>query len=289
MSRRAASVVVLAALAGSVVPATAMGARDGGSPVTGSTVAHSGAAAPKGAKGAPPLYTARISLCHRGNPIDVRGTFLTTTIRPLAAATRMAVKVEFYERALPAGHWTLREDVPGMGTWISPSDPSLGSRPDDVWRYRQAVTRLHVPFAYRFHVGFRWLDDEGTVVREEAVTTRPCRQPDLRPDLTIAEVSPIGLARQPGRVRYRVTIRNDGRSLARGVEVAATLPGDTVVGSHVVKARRVDPGDAVDVAFTGPGCEAGTAPVPSFTVDPANAIEEHDEADNAFALVCPVP
>ncbi len=41
--------------------------------------------------------------------------------------------------------------------------------------------------------------------------------------------------------------------------------------------------------FTGPGCAADGTAAPSFSVDPYNAIDEADEADNALALTCPIP
>lgn len=290
MSRRATSIAILAALAGTLVPATALAtsAGDGGFTVTGRTIPQAGA--PNGAKGVPSLYGARIALCNRSPLIDARAAFVTTRIRPIAGATHVAVKLDLYERSLPGGHWTLRGDVPGLGTWTSPTDPSIGSRPNDVWRYRQAVSRLLVPYAYRFEAGFRWLDDSGAIVREETTTTNICRQPDIRPELTIADVVPRASAQSPGVVRYRVILRNDGRSRARAVVVAGTLPGDTVAGTRIVHVGRVEAGATVSVLFSGPGCaSAAEGPSPVFTADPANAIEEQDELDNTFTLSCPVP
>jgi subtilase family serine protease len=70
--------------------------------------------------------------------------------------------------------------------------------------------------------------------------------------------------------------------------VAATLPGDSAPGlrSRVVRALR--PGATAVVRFVGSGCAAGEQPA-SFLADPANAVEEANEANNALSAVCPAP
>lgn len=285
MSRRAIPIAVLAAFAAGIPAATAAGANGGGGiTAVGRTVPVQG----DGRGSHPQAYSAQLVACRRSPRIEGRTATVAATMRPIGGSTHFAVKVDLYQRQLGTSHWTLRDDVPGLGSWTAPSDPAIGSRPSDVFRYRQAVGRLVVPFAYRFRVGFRWLDGDGAVLREATATTRGCRQPDLRADLAIAGVKTRPSPRA-GLVRYRVTIRNDGRVAARGVVVAATLPGDATSGEHTAQAGRVEPGKAVDVIFTGPGCAADGTAGPSFAVDPYNAVDESDEADNVLALGCPIP
>ncbi|MGN6187807.1 MAG: CARDB domain-containing protein [Conexibacter sp.] len=228
---------------------------------------------------------ARLTACHRSPAIDQRVATVGTWMRPIPGSSHLAVKLDLWERS-PGHRWTLRADVPGLGSWVTPSDASLGSSAGDVFKYRQAVGRLEVPAAYRFHVAFRWLDAAGNVVREADRTTAACRQPDLRPDLVLLSVdaAPAG----DGSVRYVVRVGNDGESAVARAVVAATLPGDAAPGLHTRTVRALAPGATAVVRFTGPGCAAGEQPA-SFVADPANAIDEADETNNGVTAVCPAP
>jgi hypothetical protein len=228
-------------------------------------------------------YAATLASCRRSPRIAGRVATVATTMRPVAGGTRLALRIVLYQRLLGAGRWTLRSDVPGLGTWTTPSDPALGSRPADAFKYRQAVARLVVPFAYRFRVDFRWSDTAGEVVRRARATTATCREPDLRPDLLVDRIDVTPLLRAATRARYDVTIRNAGRSAAH-VVVAAAFPSDPAAGA-THPAGRLAAGASELVTFFGPTC-APAAP-PSFTVDPSNAIEESREDDNALTAVCP--
>lgn len=278
---RAATIALLAALAAvvTVLPSSA-------------TATASQAAAttlpPPAAPGADAPAHARVAACRRSPLIDERTAVVGASMRPLPEARRLALRIDLQQRPLGAGRWTSRSDVPGLGVWTSPSDPLVGTRPADVFKYRQAVDGLAVPFAYRFRVAFRWSDDLGAVVHETALLTRACRQPDLRPDLVLASVRAEPSGSDPALVRYLVVVRNDGRTVSGRAVVAATLPGDATPGAHLRSIGRIEPGGSALIAFGGPGCAAGEAPA-LFAVDPANAVEEVDEADNALAARCPAP
>jgi len=228
---------------------------------------------------------ARLVACHRAPSIDQRLVAVGTWMRPLPGGTRLAVKLDLWERT-PGQRWAVRTDVPGLGTWVTPSDAGVGSRAGDVFKYRQAVGRLEVPAAYRFHAAFRWLASDGTVVREAETTTRACRQPDLRPDLVPLDVR--ALPADGGLVRYVVRVGNEGKSTVARAAVAATFPGDAAPGLHVRTVRGLAAGAVVVVRFTGPGCAAGGQPA-AFLADPANALEEADETNNALSAACPAP
>jgi hypothetical protein len=231
-----------------------------------------------------PPYAATLASCRRSPRIAGRVASVSAMMRPIHGGTHLALRISLYQRPLGTGRWTLRSDVPGLGAWTTPSDPTIGSRSADVFKYRQAVARLVVPFAYRFRVEFRWSDGDGKVVRRAATTTATCREPDRRPDLTIDRVD-VTPAAHPDHARYVVWVRNAGRSSARGVQLAASFPSDpTADATH--PAGRVAPAQSVPVAFVGPACSAPPAP-PSFTVDPAGAIEESREDNNALTAVCP--
>lgn len=230
-------------------------------------------------------YSARLLTCRRSPRIERRVVAVAAHMRPIASGTHLSLRVQLYQRPLSSRHWTLRSDVPGLGEWISPADPTLGSRLADVFAYHQAVGRLVVPDAYRFRVSFRWLDDAGNVVRQEHATTRPCREPDLRPDLTLPAVRVKPSLRYPGYARYVVTVRNKGRSTARHVVVSATFPAHPVAdGTRTI--RRLRAGQSVEVSFVAPKCSATDTAPPSFVADPAGAIEEMDETNNSAVAAC---
>src|SRR6185312_1697877 len=230
---------------------------------------------------------ARLLSCRRSPLLAARVAVVGTWMRPLAAGRRLAVRVDLWQH-LPGGRWTQRTDVPGLGTWIAPTDPLLGTRPGDIFKYRQSVGRLAVPAAYRFRVSFRWSDAAGAVVRQTAATTAACREPDVRPDLVLDSVEATSAPRGNGLVRYAVTVRNAGRSPAPRSVVAATLPGDAIPNARHRSVPRLRPAESTVVTFTGPGCAAGAMPA-SFVVDPANALEEASEVDNEVAATCPTP
>lgn len=246
------------------------------------TASERGASAASGAPAG-----ARLISCRRSPVAVARVAVVGTSMRPFGAGRRLAVRIDLWER-VPGARWMQRTDVPGLGTWIAPRDPQLGSQPGDVFKYRQSVGRLAVPAAYRFRVAFRWSDAAGAVVRTAAVVTAPCRQPDLRPDLVLDAVQATPSPRGGGLVRYAVTVRNAGRSAAPRSAVAATLPGDPAPNARQRPVPRLLPGETAVVAFTGPGCAAGQSPA-SFVADPANAIDEANEANNEAAASCPAP
>lgn len=243
------------------------------------------AAAPASAAMSDAPAGARVVSCHRSPSLDARTVVVGTWMKALPAARRLLVKIELHQR-VPGGVWTVRDDVPGLGVWTAPSDPSLGTRPADVFKYRQAVGELAVPAAYRFRVSFRWLDAAGALVSDWAAVTGVCRQPDLRADLVLSELR--SLSADDGSVRYLVRLSNEGRTTVARVVVAATFPGESTPDLHVRSVRGLVPGRSVIVAFAGPGCSAGELPA-AFAADPANALDEAHEANNMLGASCPAP
>src|SRR6185312_10864562 len=71
---------------------------------------------------------ARLLSCRRSPLLAARVAVVGTWMRPLAAGRRLAVRVDLWQH-LPGGRWTQRTDVPGLSTWVAPTDPLLGTRP----------------------------------------------------------------------------------------------------------------------------------------------------------------
>ena len=78
----------------------------------------------------------------------------------------------------------------GLGSWISPTDPTLGQQAGDVWILNNPVVNLFAPAAYRFRVTFRWIGSQG-----QTLGTAMQLEPDLlparaaRPDLLVRSLS----------------------------------------------------------------------------------------------------
>lgn len=233
----------------------------------------------RGVTTAPPPFDARMVSCRRSPSTDQRTAVVGASMRPVPGGKRLAMRIELFQKPLSGGRWMLRGDVPGLGTWTLPSDPSIGTRPNDVFRYRQAVGRLVVPYAYRFRVSFRWSDAAGRVVREESAVTAPCREPDLRPDLVVASAT-VAPDLDPARALYTVTVKNIGRSAASGIGVGTTFASPT---RYV---RRLAPFESAQVTFIGPACPAGESG-PTFLADPGGTIDEALETNNSLLATCP--
>jgi hypothetical protein len=130
-------------------------------------------------------------------------------------------------------------------------------------------------------VRFRWLDSHGHRLDSDHLTSKICREPDLRPDLTAKriDVQRIG---DPARRRYVVVVRNDGATAASGFDVGLTLPTGALAPQHVVD---LGPGASTLVAFVGPRCQAGDTL--AAAVDTGGLVDEADEDDNTLAVSCP--
>jgi hypothetical protein len=228
--------------------------------------------------------TARILACHVSANADQRSVTVGTWMRPRPDAPNVMVKLELYQRPVQViSRWTRRDDVPGLGVWMLPSDASLSS-PTDLFHYRQSIGRLNVGYSYRFRVSFRWLDESRRLVNSAVLTTGPCRQPDLRPDLVLSD---LRVEPAPGRVGdflYTLVVTNQGPSPSPHAILAATFPSGT--GGRTIP--KLASGARKAVTFEGPGCTPDGRPA-VFTIDVANAIPERDELNNQLAATCPTP
>jgi CARDB len=158
----------------------------------------------------------------------------------------------------------------GFGGW-STSDPGTTR-----YVYTRRVEDLVGPASYRVVVRFRWLDAADEVIARDRAHSRPCRQPDLRPNLTVRD-----LAIEPGpdafTRRYVALVRNTGRRPAGAFELAV---GDLLP----VTIPSLGPGRERTVEVVGPLCESGAEI--TAVADAADLVEERSETDNELAVVC---
>ena len=199
-------------------------------------------------------------------------------MRPLTGTANMQMRFDLMRQTRPGGPFRL---VRGrlLGSWISPSDSTLGQRPGDVWTVNHPVVDLGAPATYRFQVSFRWTDGQGQQLGSAVQSSPDCWQPELRADLLVRSLAVTPLP--SGQDAYVAVIANRGQASAGPVEVdlagagpqqAATVPS--------VPAR-----STVSHQFVGPACTPGA--VLTVTVDGSHTIDEYDFANNVLMLPCP--
>jgi CARDB len=205
--------------------------------------------------------------CTSALAAEDRSATFEARMHPARGSERMQVRftLQVSEGALPGWRRVVAE---GLGRWQT-SFP-------DVRRYSYAKTvrNLSAPASYRAVVRFRWLDPDGEVLMRSRVTSRPCRQSDMRPDLMATEIVPV----EGG---FELTVRNGGGSDAGPFSVAFA------VGDHALEPVAVEElpaGERRVVSFTGPACGVGE-PL-TATVDAGDAVDERDEDDNLLVASC---
>jgi hypothetical protein len=182
----------------------------------------------------------------------------------ITGATQMQMRFTL-QASTPDRPGFRRVAAPGFGTWTT-ADPGVTR-----YAYTRRVEALVGPASYRVLVRFRWLDAAGQVIARNRKLSRPCRQPDLRPNLTIDDFA----IEDDGR--YAVNVRNIGKRAAGPFDVAVgALPPVTVPALAAGRDRTV--------IVTGPACEPGTEL--AAVVDAADAIDERFEDDNTSTITC---
>jgi hypothetical protein len=226
--------------------------------------------------GAADAATVKVVACAPAlDPIARSATF-EARVRAVRDSERMQVRFTLQVREDALRGWR-RIAASGFDTWLT-SLPGVRR-----YSYSKTVTNLAAPAAYRTVVRFRWLDEDGEVLKSARVTSAGCRQPDMRPNLRPQRVDVLPGADTATR-RYEVTLRNDGRTDA--LPFSATLavgdeePMAVAVLGLLAGAQQV-------VTFTGPPCTAGSQL--TATLDPSEAVDERDEADNVLVTPCPAP
>jgi CARDB len=231
------------------------------------------AAAPAGAHAQTVPTRAALQACHTGSaPLDRYAVF-TAQLGAVPDTQRMQVRFDLQQK-LTGGDFR-RVVAPGLGVWRS-SIPGI-----DIFRYRKQVANLPAPGSYRALVRFRWLDANGKVIAGATRRTRTCKQPDLRPDLSVGTVTAQPAA--DGRARYAVLVRNEGRTASSVFSVGFAV-GDQTQPTQAVQS--LIPGEGRVLTFAAPRCSR-SAPV-RVTVDPDLAIDEADETNNTRTIVCPI-
>ena len=151
-------------------------------------------------------------VCQTARDPANRGVVITAVMRPLSHTQRLSLRFDLLVGAHRHGS-TSMVHFGDLGTWIYPSNRTLGRRPGDVWIVHHPVAQLQrAPAYYRFKVSFRWLGAHSHVLGTAVRYSPTCFQPELRPDLQVAAIHIKPNPSNPKRDIYSVLIRNAGAS-----------------------------------------------------------------------------
>jgi hypothetical protein len=219
-------------------------------------------------------------VCQRGLDPAARAIAVTAVMRPVPGTAHMALRVVLLRRAQNGGAFA---PVSGrdLGKWISPSNPTLGQRPGDIWRLVKQVVDLPAG-SYRLRVAFRWTGSAGQTLATTSRRTPVCVQPELRPDLRVTKVSIVPSF--SGQYSYVAVVRNAGRTAAGPFNVQLSVAG-SILATKV--AGPLPASTKTQVAFQGPACTA-KQPV-EVVADPEHKIDDANPANNALSVACSPP
>lgn len=221
----------------------------------------------------PPALGVKVAACETGLDLADRAAEFSGAMPQAAGSDVLQMRFELEQRRVTM--WKPLA-VPGFGRWEKSVPGAAG------FVYAKRVERLVAGASYRVRVRFRWLDAGGDVVKTATRRSPVCKQPDLRPDLTIVGLT-VGDATGPDTSRYLVQVRNAGlgallQSFRIGLTVNGTpLPPQTLTGLQIAGLG--------SVAFDAPDCAPGSMVV--ATADPDDGISEPVESDNALRVPCP--
>jgi hypothetical protein len=123
-----------------------------------------------GGAGGIPSISATVEQCVTAATQADRSVAFTGQMETVAGARRMAMQVVVQEHVPgEAGFHTIT--AAGLGAW---QRSEVGVK---IYKYVRQVTDLPAPAAFRAIIQFRWLDDQGHVIRRAMRRTQACRQP----------------------------------------------------------------------------------------------------------------
>ena len=238
-------------------------------------------AGPAAATPAPPRATLSAITCRSTLDPTGRQVSVTSVMRPIAHTRNLSVRFSLLQKtpetpAAPVTHGDL-------GSWVSPTDPTLGRRARDVWKLDKVVYAVPAPAVYRFRVDFRWRGRGGQVLQTTTLASSSCHVHELRPDVLVRGVRVLPARRHPRLDRYVAVVANQGLSASGPFSVTFT-PSDGAAAQTAAVAS-LAPDTATHVRFVGPACS--TMAAPTIVADPTNAVDDFDRANNTFPVVCP--
>jgi hypothetical protein len=225
----------------------------------------------------------RSFVCQKALDPPARAISVQAVMRPLTGTSKMQMKFDLMRETKAHPRFAVVHGK-GLGSWLTPDNPTLGQRPGDMWIVNHPVVDLAAPATYKFRVTFRWLGAQAQTLSTAVQSSSACYQPELRADLFVKSLTadPIPSGVGTGEWAYVATIANRGLTGAAPVEVdfadGASAPLAATVAS-------VGPKSTVHQRFVAPACVPGATL--TVTVDPRQTNDEYDYANNLLTMPCP--
>ena len=231
----------------------------------------------------PPNDQLRAFVCQKALDPPARAVSVQAVMRPVTGTSKLQMKFELLRQTKPHTRF-LSVHGRGLGSWISPTSPTLGQRAGDVWIVNHPVVDLAAPATYKYRVTFKWIGSQGQTLGTAVQPSPTCYQPELRADLLVRSLSmtPITSGSAAGQWAYTAEIANRGLTGAGPVEVEFTDSGSLPMPATVAW---VGAKSSALQRFVAPPCTAGSTL--TVTVDPTQSIDEYDFANNVLTMACP--
>ena len=128
--------LVCAALAAMLAVGVAVAS---GSSITRAVTArHAKAAAGHDADSSAPRDVLSGLVCQTALDPPDRAISVTAVMRPVTGTQQMQIEFQLFTKTPAATSWT-QVTGNGLGAWLTPSNPTLGQRPGDVWKVSHPV------------------------------------------------------------------------------------------------------------------------------------------------------
>ncbi len=239
------------------------------------------AARPSAEPPAPPRDAVGAIACHQALDPLQRDVSILATMRPLAGTQTLQIKFSLDLTA--PGEPVTAVVAGGLGQWLTPSNPTLGQRPGDIWKLSKAVYNLGGG-SYQFSVAFRWLGANHKVLKTATLASSSCAIREQRADLAVRSVKVASISGTPARDRYLAVVVNQGLT-GSGPFGLLFDPGTAGVGSQTKPVPSLAPGQSATIRFTGPVCDAASPP--TVVADPTATVDESNRSNDALTVTCP--
>jgi len=233
----------------------------------------------------PPPANAQLKafVCQKALDPPARALSIQAVMRPVTGTSKMQMKFDLMRETKAHPRFAVVHGK-GLGSWLTPDNPTLGQRAGDVWIVNHPVVDLVAPATYKFRVTFRWIGAQGQTLNTAVQSSSQCYQPELRADLFVKSLaaSPINPAAPAGQWAYVATIAN------RGVTAAAPVAVDFADGSSApipATVPSVGPKSTARQRFVAPACVPGATL--TVKVDPKQTNDEYNYANNVLTMACP--
>jgi len=195
-----------------------------------------------------------------------------------------------------------------LGVWEA-SVPTGSTAVSHLVFYKRLYS-LDAPATFRATVDFEWYGSGNKKLKSlYNVRVASCVQPDLRPDLYVASVSTSAITGKASSLRYRITIRNQGKGRSAPSKLQVRVPVGSAIktftpvnsqGKELLIGRIDEAGSTRKASKSDPivlsrtvlidaeRCVSGTSVI---EVDPGNLLDESSGSNNSYpiAISCSDP